>query len=186
MPAQIGVDPVIGQRTQHDDEREDADQQRSSEQDDRVGEVQRGEPPEEDLGRLPFQRPQAASARVRTWRRSDRSLSGRADDRSSAPSGGVIWQVSSRELDAAYDAITDLEASVAWFLQTNVDWHQAVAAASHSEILAVPMTALSRSIYTATENEEFVDAQVRQTAARAPGHHRRCPHPSTGRRPCGG
>jgi hypothetical protein len=29
MPAQIGVDPVIGQGTQQDDEREDADQQRS-------------------------------------------------------------------------------------------------------------------------------------------------------------
>jgi hypothetical protein len=31
MPAQIGVDPVIGQGTQQDDEREDADQQRSPE-----------------------------------------------------------------------------------------------------------------------------------------------------------
>ncbi len=70
-------------------------------------------------------------------------------------------------LDAANKAIADPDASLARFLQANVDWHVAVAAASHNEILTGLMTALSRSIYTATENEEFVDAEVRRTTARA-------------------
>lgn len=70
-------------------------------------------------------------------------------------------------LDAANEAIADPDASLARFLQANVDWHVAVAAASHNEILAGLMTGLSRSIYTATENEEFVDAEVRRTTARA-------------------
>jgi GntR family transcriptional regulator, transcriptional repressor for pyruvate dehydrogenase complex len=70
-------------------------------------------------------------------------------------------------LDAANKAIADPDAPLARFLQANVDWHVAVAAASHNEILTGLMTALSRSIYTATENEEFVDAEVRRTTIRA-------------------
>jgi hypothetical protein len=55
MPAQIGVDPVIGQGTQQDNEWEDGQQQRGAEKDDRVGEVEGAEPPEEDLGRRAFE-----------------------------------------------------------------------------------------------------------------------------------
>ena len=50
MPAQVGVDPVIGQGTQQDDERQDRDQQRGPEKRDRVDEAESAELPEEDLG----------------------------------------------------------------------------------------------------------------------------------------
>jgi GntR family transcriptional repressor for pyruvate dehydrogenase complex len=70
-------------------------------------------------------------------------------------------------LDAASTVIADPDAPLARFLQANVDWHVAVAAASHNEILTGLMTALSRSIYAATENEDFVDAEARRTTARA-------------------
>ncbi|MGH3179894.1 MAG: FadR/GntR family transcriptional regulator [Streptosporangiaceae bacterium] len=53
------------------------------------------------------------------------------------------------------------------FLQANVDWHVAVAEASHNELLTGIMLALSRVIYTATDNEAFVDAEVRRTTIRA-------------------
>ncbi len=69
-------------------------------------------------------------------------------------------------LDAADEAISDPDASLAQFLQANVDWHIGVATASHNELLGAFMTALSRAIYTATENE-FVDDDVRRLAAKA-------------------
>jgi GntR family transcriptional regulator, transcriptional repressor for pyruvate dehydrogenase complex len=71
-----------------------------------------------------------------------------------------------RRLEAANDAIvatTDLDG----FLQANVDWHIAVATASHNEILTGIMMALSRAIYTTTNNEGFVNDEVRSVAARA-------------------
>jgi len=48
-----------------------------------------------------------------------------------------------------------------------VDWHIAVAVASHNELLAGFMLALARSIYDATDNQGFVDADVRRTTLRA-------------------
>jgi DNA-binding FadR family transcriptional regulator len=48
-----------------------------------------------------------------------------------------------------------------------VDWHLAVAEASHNELLTGFMLALSRVIYTATDNQAFVDAEVRRTTIRA-------------------
>ena len=48
-----------------------------------------------------------------------------------------------------------------------MDWHVAVAEASHNELLAGIMLALSRVIYTATDNQAFVDAEVRRTTIRA-------------------
>ena len=69
-------------------------------------------------------------------------------------------------LDAANDAIAG-ENSLAEFLQANIDWHVGVAAASHNELLAGFMTALSRAIYAATEIEGFVDEEVRLTTAKA-------------------
>ncbi|NKQ51897.1 FadR family transcriptional regulator [Amycolatopsis sp. K13G38] len=70
-------------------------------------------------------------------------------------------------LDAANKDIADPDGSLASFLQANVDWHVAVATASHNELLTGLMTALSQAIYTATENEDFVDAEVRRTTVRA-------------------
>jgi GntR family transcriptional regulator, transcriptional repressor for pyruvate dehydrogenase complex len=69
-------------------------------------------------------------------------------------------------LEAANEAIansTDLDS----FLLANVDWHIAVAKASHNEILTGIMMALSRAIYTATNNEGFVNDEVRSIALRA-------------------
>jgi GntR family transcriptional regulator, transcriptional repressor for pyruvate dehydrogenase complex len=71
-----------------------------------------------------------------------------------------------QRLDAANEAIAaggDLDS----FLQANVDWHIAVATAGHNEILTGIMMALSRAIYTATNNEGFVNDEVREIAARA-------------------
>jgi DNA-binding FadR family transcriptional regulator len=70
-------------------------------------------------------------------------------------------------LNAANDAIAEENNTLADFLQANVDWHIAVAAASHNELLAGFMIALSRAIYAATENEAFVDDEVRQVTIRA-------------------
>ncbi|UFS58140.1 FadR/GntR family transcriptional regulator [Subtercola endophyticus] len=70
-------------------------------------------------------------------------------------------------LDAANAAISDDTGGLAKFLQANVDWHVAVARASHNELLSGMMTALSRAIYTATEDENFVDTEVRHTTIRS-------------------
>jgi DNA-binding FadR family transcriptional regulator len=70
-------------------------------------------------------------------------------------------------LKAANAPIADPDSSLADFLQANVDWHVAVAIATHNELIAAFMTALSRAIYTSTENENFIDAEVRRVTARA-------------------
>jgi GntR family transcriptional repressor for pyruvate dehydrogenase complex len=67
------------------------------------------------------------------------------------------------EANAAIAAAGPLED----FLQANVDWHVAVATASHNELLSGFMAALSRAIYASTDNRGFVDAEVRRTAIRA-------------------
>lgn len=69
-------------------------------------------------------------------------------------------------LDEANEAIA-VDGSLADFLQANVDWHVAVAVASHNEVLTGFMLALSRAIYASTDNQGFIDAEVRRTAARA-------------------
>lgn len=71
-------------------------------------------------------------------------------------------------LDELNDRIEQAEgASLADFLQVNVDWHMAVAEASHNELLSGMMRALSRAIYEATDNQGFVDDEVRSTTVRA-------------------
>lgn len=57
--------------------------------------------------------------------------------------------------------------SLAEFLQTNVDWHVAVADASHNELLSGMMRALSQAIYEGTDNQGFVDDEVRATTVKA-------------------
>jgi GntR family transcriptional regulator, transcriptional repressor for pyruvate dehydrogenase complex len=70
-------------------------------------------------------------------------------------------------MDQANDVLADENGSLAKFLQANVDWHLAVATASHNELLAGLMGALSRAIYNSTENERFVDEKVRRETVRA-------------------
>jgi DNA-binding FadR family transcriptional regulator len=70
-------------------------------------------------------------------------------------------------LKSANAPIADPDSTLTDFLQANVDWHVAVATATHNELIAAFMTALSRAIYTSTENENFVDAEVRKVTARA-------------------
>ena len=53
------------------------------------------------------------------------------------------------------------------FLQANVNWHVAVAIASHNELLTGFMLALSRAIYSATDTKGFIDSDVRRTTIRA-------------------
>ncbi len=71
-----------------------------------------------------------------------------------------------QRLDAANEAITAGD-DLADFLSANVDWHVAVATAGHNEILTGIMMALSRAIYTATNNEGFVNDEVRAITVRA-------------------
>jgi GntR family transcriptional regulator, transcriptional repressor for pyruvate dehydrogenase complex len=71
-----------------------------------------------------------------------------------------------RRLEAANAAMTAAD-MLADFLQTNVDWHVAVAVAGHNELLTGFMRALSRAIYASTDNQGFVDDDVRLTTLRA-------------------
>ncbi|MBW0100957.1 FadR/GntR family transcriptional regulator [Pseudonocardia sp. KRD291] len=71
-----------------------------------------------------------------------------------------------RRLEATNDDIR-ASADLDGFLRANVDWHVAVATASHNEILTGIMMALSRAIYTATNNEGFVNDEVRDVTVRA-------------------
>lgn len=70
-------------------------------------------------------------------------------------------------LELANEAIADETGSLEDFLQANVDWHVAVAIASHNEILTGFMLALSRAIYASTDNKGFIDIGVRRTTVRA-------------------
>jgi GntR family transcriptional regulator, transcriptional repressor for pyruvate dehydrogenase complex len=70
------------------------------------------------------------------------------------------------ELERANDAIA-ADGSLSEFLQANVEWHVAVAVASHNELLHGFMLALSRAIYASTDNQGFVDAVVRKTTVHA-------------------
>lgn len=70
-------------------------------------------------------------------------------------------------LEAANRAMSDDKGDLAQFLEANVDWHVAVARASHNELLSGLMTALSRAIYAATDDATFIDSDVRHTTIRA-------------------
>ena len=71
-----------------------------------------------------------------------------------------------RRLEAANEAMATAD-MLAEFLRANVDWHVAVAAAGRNELLMGFMRALSRAIYTSTDNRGFVDDDVRLTTLRA-------------------
>jgi GntR family transcriptional repressor for pyruvate dehydrogenase complex len=69
-------------------------------------------------------------------------------------------------LEAANAAITT-EGPLSEFLTANVDWHIAVAVASHNELLVGFMRALSKAIYASTDNQGFIDIEVRKTTLKA-------------------
>jgi GntR family transcriptional repressor for pyruvate dehydrogenase complex len=69
-------------------------------------------------------------------------------------------------LERANDAIS-VDGPLSAFLTANIDWHIAVAVASHNELLTGFMLALSRAIYASTDNQGFIDTEVRQTTIRA-------------------
>lgn len=71
-----------------------------------------------------------------------------------------------RLLEEANDAIA-LKGPLAAFLQANVDWHVAVARATHNELLMGFMVALSQAIYASTDNQGFIDEEVRATTLKA-------------------
>jgi DNA-binding FadR family transcriptional regulator len=71
------------------------------------------------------------------------------------------------EMDRANDAIANPDADLEQFLQANLDWHVAVAVASNNELLIGFMIALSQAIYAGTEDEGFVDADVRAVTTNA-------------------
>jgi GntR family transcriptional regulator, transcriptional repressor for pyruvate dehydrogenase complex len=60
-----------------------------------------------------------------------------------------------------------VDGPLADFLQANVNWHVAVAIASHNELLTGFMLALSRAIYSSTDTKGFIDSDVRRTTIRA-------------------
>jgi GntR family transcriptional regulator, transcriptional repressor for pyruvate dehydrogenase complex len=70
-------------------------------------------------------------------------------------------------LDRANEAIADPDADLERFLRSNLDWHVGVAVASHNELLIGFMIALSEAIYAGTEDEAFVDADVRGVTTKA-------------------
>ncbi|WP_343902632.1 FadR/GntR family transcriptional regulator [Arthrobacter rhombi] len=73
-----------------------------------------------------------------------------------------------KKLEHLNDRIENADStSLAEFLQVNVDWHVAVAAASHNELLSGLMRALSEAIYAGTDNQGFVTDEVRATTVRA-------------------
>ena len=71
------------------------------------------------------------------------------------------------ELDAANADLVQAGADIPRFLRANIRWHNAVAKAGENELLIGFMSALSQSIYAATDLERFMDAQVRELTARA-------------------
>jgi GntR family transcriptional repressor for pyruvate dehydrogenase complex len=64
-------------------------------------------------------------------------------------------------LDKTNEEIAEPGTDLEQFLRSNLDWHVGVAVASHNELLIGFMIALSEAIYAGTEDEAFVDADVR-------------------------
>lgn len=71
------------------------------------------------------------------------------------------------ELDAANADLVEAGADIPRFLRANIRWHNAVALAGANELLIGFMSALSQSIYAATDLETFMDEEIRELTARA-------------------
>jgi GntR family transcriptional repressor for pyruvate dehydrogenase complex len=70
-------------------------------------------------------------------------------------------------LDEANEILRDPDSTFTEFLQANVDWHTAVAKATHNELIAAFMAALSRAIYTSTAKEAYGRPEARDITVRA-------------------
>jgi DNA-binding FadR family transcriptional regulator len=70
-------------------------------------------------------------------------------------------------LDRADADIANADIDQAAFLKASLDWHVAVAMATHNELLIGFMTALAQAVYVGSENAAFIDDIVRTVAARA-------------------
>jgi GntR family transcriptional repressor for pyruvate dehydrogenase complex len=69
-------------------------------------------------------------------------------------------------LDDASQRLSDAVGDIPRFLQRNVEWHVAVVAASHNEIMKIILDSLSRAIVTATDISEFnSEATMAETLA---------------------
>lgn len=62
------------------------------------------------------------------------------------------------DLAAASERLADAAGDIPRFLQCNVDWHVAVGAASHNEIIEAIVNSLSRVMLRSTEIDEFNSA----------------------------
>jgi DNA-binding FadR family transcriptional regulator len=67
------------------------------------------------------------------------------------------------DLAARTTAVEVAVDDVSRYLEANLEWHIAVARASHNELLIRFMNVLSRSIHRATESEAFNSAETRQS-----------------------
>lgn len=70
-------------------------------------------------------------------------------------------------LERANASLANSDASFTEFLQANADWHVAVAAATHNQLLAALMAALSPAIYASTKRESYGAPDARELTARA-------------------
>lgn len=73
-------------------------------------------------------------------------------------------------LVAVTQSVEDAFADLPTFLQENVNWHIAIAAASHNELLRAFLSASARLIYKATAIDNFTTEDVREQVIKA---HRR-------------
>jgi GntR family transcriptional regulator, transcriptional repressor for pyruvate dehydrogenase complex len=71
------------------------------------------------------------------------------------------------DLDAAHAELVDAGDDIRRFLRANVRWHNAVARAGGNELLIGFLSALSESIYAATNLERFMDTRIREVTAQA-------------------
>jgi GntR family transcriptional repressor for pyruvate dehydrogenase complex len=75
-----------------------------------------------------------------------------------------------RELVAISERLEAAYADTPLYLAENVNWHCAIAAASHNELLRAVMVAISSMVYKASAIENFATADVRKVVIKA---HRR-------------
>ncbi len=74
------------------------------------------------------------------------------------------------ELDARNAHMSNVLESLDAYLEANVAWHMAVADASHNELLASLMHALSKAVLRQTGGEHMNTTEVRASAVRAHAH----------------
>ena len=75
-----------------------------------------------------------------------------------------------QQLVAATERVENAFMDTPQFLRANVDWHMAIAAASHNELLRAFMHSISNMVYKATAIENFASDEVRKQVMHA---HRR-------------